>query len=162
MQPDGNIQEMSDIIRSVAEEISRQCHCLYSVNFITSGILFCDDDRNQLAYQAELLPTANITSEDARSLTQRWVHTQPSILINSQIYELDSSCPVVVITFGKTTCEYYESTTESESESSTVMIASSQSPSVYELASIINPRRMRSEGYSSLFVCLCVCLSMLC
>ena len=86
---------------------------------------------------AELLPTANITSEDARSLTQRWVHTQPSILINSQIYDLDSSCPVVVITFGKTTCEYYESTTESESESSTVMIASSRSPSVYELASII-------------------------
>ena len=137
MQSDSNVREMSDITRSVTEEISRQCQCLYSVGLITRRLLFCDNDRNQLVYQAELLPTANVTSEDARSLTQGWVHTQPSVLINNQTFKLDSSCPVVVKTLGETTCEYYESTTESESKSSTVMIASSSSPSIYELASIV-------------------------
>ena len=138
MQSESNdAEEILNITRSVIEVISRQCQCLYSVSLVIGGILFCDDNRNQLIYQAKFLPMVNLSSEDARSLTQNWVHTQPSIVINSQPYKLDPSCPVVVKMFGKTTCEHYESTTESESESSTVMIASSRSPSVYELASIV-------------------------
>ena len=134
-QTESSMSKLSDILSSITEEISTRCHCPYTVGSIIAGQLFCDVDRNQLLYQAQLLKSLNTSSEDIRSFAQDWVLSQPSVVINGTSFKLDSTCPVEVKTFGVTSCTSLSSTTESATESSTSQ--RSRSPSVYELASIV-------------------------
>lgn len=121
---------MSDIVNAITERISGQCHCSYTARFIIDSQLFCDD--NKLIYQAEFLGTSRITSNDIRSLTQEWVFSQPLLAINSQLYNLDTSCSVVVETPGRSSCDAFPPTTASTS----LPEATLRSPSAFELAAV--------------------------
>lgn len=123
---------MTDIVNTITEQISQHCQCTYTSNLIINGQLFCDDDQNQLIYQAQFLKSSGKTPDEIRRLILYWVFTEPFILIDSQLYELDSSCSVIVQTLGNSTCV--------DPSSITVTIpkpeATPRIPSSFELATI--------------------------
>jgi hypothetical protein len=64
-------------------------------------------------YQAQFLKSSGKSPNEIRRLILDWVSTEPFIFIDSQSYELDSSCSVIVQTLGNSTCIDPSSTTRS-------------------------------------------------
>ena len=131
VQRENSARKMSDIANTIAKQISNHCQCTYSASLITDGQLFCDDDPKKFIYQAQFLKVAERTPEEIHTLIQDWVLTKPSISINSQPYTLDSSCSVIVQTFGNSTCVTLSPTTRGSEPAATP-----DTPSSFELATI--------------------------
>ena len=104
VQRENSARKKSDIANAITEQISNRCQCTYRSSLIIDSQLFCDDDPHKLIYQAQSLKLDERMSDEIRRLIQDWVLTEPSILINSQSYKLDSSCSVTVQTLGNSTC----------------------------------------------------------
>ena len=104
--------------------------CQYSSSFIVNSQLLCTA-KNDVVYQAKFLPSINKTALEIRNATQLWILTNPIIIIDGQVYELDPYCSIIVNELGVTSCG---------SSSSTEALLPSEKPSlglsVIELASI--------------------------
>lgn len=135
-QNENRADKMSDIANAMAEAISNLCQCIYTESFIFDGQLFCDDNRNEIVYQAQFTGTVINTSEDIRNLTQEWVFLNPFLSINGQPYKLDSSCSVIVEVLGQSTCDSILPTTDYTSfPEATLRTAPVASP--FELAAVV-------------------------
>ena len=119
----------SDIANTITQQITARCQCPYTSSFIVDDRFICDDNQNELIYQGQFLGTSRRTSDEILGLVQDWVLTQPTVLINSQPYMLDSSCSVTVNNLGTSSCG--SSTTAIPTANATP-----RTPSTYELAAI--------------------------
>ena len=119
----------SDIVNTIIKQITQRCQCTYTSSLIINSQLFCDNDKNQLIYQAKLLKSSGKPPTEIRRIIHDWVFsdTEPSIVIDSHLCKLDSSCSVIVQTLGNSTCIDHSSTIE----------ATRQTPSSFEPATTI-------------------------
>ena len=95
--------KINHVAHVVAQQIALLCWCEYSGNFIGDGHLFCTT-KNDVIYQAKLLPTVKKTALEIRNITQRWALSRPTIMIDEKYYQIDPNCSVVVKEFGVTSC----------------------------------------------------------
>ena len=84
--------------------------------------------KNNVVYQAKFLPSVTNTALEIRNITQLWILTNPIIIIDEQVYEVDPYCPIIVNELGITSCGSTEALLPNEKPSLGL--------SVIELASI--------------------------
>ena len=95
--------KMSTIAQFIAQQIVQRCHCQYSANFIVDGQLFCTS-KDSVVYQAQLISTDGKTALEIRNITQQWVLSRPTIMIDNLTYQIDPDCSTVVNELGVTSC----------------------------------------------------------
>ena len=59
-------------------------------------------------YQARFLVVDGTTAEDIQNTLQNWVLMKPFITVDRQQYQLDTSCSVVILEVGDTSCNATE------------------------------------------------------
>ena len=99
----------ADIAEFVSQHIAQRCQCHYSSSFIADGRLFCTT-KNNIIYQAQLLPTDSKAALEIRNTTQLWVLSKPVIIIDGESYQLDFQCSVEIKELGMTFCDAVGST----------------------------------------------------
>ena len=97
--------KVTDVARTISEQIDQMCNCEYSENFIDNGQFFCGSSKKEIIYQAQLLTTEGKTAEEIRNITQKWVLTKPFITINGLRHQLDPYCSVVIERIGDLSCD---------------------------------------------------------
>ena len=121
----------ASISQLIAHQVAQVCQCQYPNTFIVDSQLLCTT-KNGMVYQANFLPSDSKTALEIRNITQRWILSQPLILIDEQFYRVDPYCSIIVNELGMTSCD---------SNPSTEALSTNQKPSfggrVIELASTI-------------------------
>ena len=111
----------TDIAEFVSQHIAQRCQCQYPSSFIADGRLFCTTKDN-IIYQAQLLPTDSKTALEIRNTTQLWVLSKPVLMIDGEPYQLDFQCSVVIEELGVTLCDTVGSTEPLPASRSTITL----------------------------------------
>lgn len=105
LQKENPIGKATDVAQVISEQIVQICNCEYSEKFVKSGQFFCSNSRKQIIYQARFLTTDGKTVEEIRNITQKWVLTEPFVMIDSHRHQLDPYCSVVIERIGDLSCD---------------------------------------------------------
>jgi predicted thioredoxin/glutaredoxin len=73
-------------------------------------------------YQAQLLSIVDKTAQEIRNITEQWVLSQPSIIIDGVSYQVDPSCSTEVKELGETSCNSASESDPADEESTNVVI----------------------------------------
>ena len=103
LQLENPVMTVSTVAQFIAQQIVQHCQCQYSANFIVNGQLFCASE-NSVVYQAQFTSTDDKTALEIHNITQQWVLSRPTIMINNLSYQIDPNCSTVVNKLGVTSC----------------------------------------------------------
>ena len=95
--------KINEIANFIAQQIIQLCQCQYLGSYIIDGQLFCAS-KNDVIYQAQLLSITSKTAQEIHNITEQWVLSQPSIVIDGVSYQVDPSCSTEVKELGVTSC----------------------------------------------------------
>lgn len=138
LQVKNSTSKMTKIAHFIAQRIVQLCQCQYSGDYIIDGRLFCAS-KNDVVYQAQLISTDGKTAQEIRNVTQQWVLSKPTIMIDNLSYQVDPNCSVIVKELGETSCN-----------------AASESHPTNIMQSIVNTSIVVSSAIGGMMVLLCI------
>ena len=97
----------SYIHSEVTQAISEHCNCSFSMEFIRNGVFRCWNASNEVTYRSTIVGTKANNATQLVQFLQKWVNSEPVLLV--EIFELwvDTKCPVRLSSFklrGKGDC----------------------------------------------------------
>ena len=79
--------------------------------------------RNDVIYQAQLLSITGKTAQEIHNVTEQWVLSQPSIVIDGVSYQVDPTCSTEVKELGVTSCNSASESDEGSAFNVTVVVS---------------------------------------
>ena len=114
--------KINEIANFIAQQIIQLCQCQYLGSYIIDGQLFCAS-KNDVIYQAQLLSIIGKTAQEIHNVTEQWVLSQPSIVIDGASYQVDPSCSTEVKELGVTSCNSASESDEGSTINVTVVVS---------------------------------------
>ena len=114
--------KINEIANFIAQKIIQLCQCQYLGDYIIDGQLFCAS-KNDVIYQAQLLSITGKTVQEIHNVTEQWVLSQPSIMIDGVSYQVDPSCSTEVKELGVTSCNSASESNEGSAINVTVVVS---------------------------------------
>ena len=106
MQGIATSAKLNDIINAVVQNINQRCQCGLSAERITAGAFQCfQSSEQQVTVRARLHGTFQVTSLQLLAYLEMFVaRTGSTIAVQGLRLDVDSSCPVVINSFGDPQC----------------------------------------------------------
>ena len=97
LQDVSGISKVTDLIKEVSDQIQSRCSCGFTSEYLVGTFQCNPSETQEVHFRGELFSTsANVNVSVLASNISDWLTTEPKVTIDGVVFDVDSTCVVVI------------------------------------------------------------------